>query len=801
MGRIIDISRNEDQTVKNKKLIYTERMFAFQVFGGVELKHFCFILILSAMPLMVQSQENQTLISGELVQAESGDPVPYAHLILEREGATRTATTDTAGMFEISNIPYGIYRLTISSIGYQTLRIQEIAIEHQNKEPMVIKLTPAITSLDEIVVRADPNITAAARLSGGYAMTAEEVRRFPATFYDPARMAAVYPGIININDQANNLAIRGNSPNQMNFYIHGAEIVNSNHLANAGTSTDRTTLSGGSVNMISAQLLEKSLIYTGVIPVDLAQATSGAMDFFLKRGSTDRIHFTGQAGLNGIDLALEGPIGDRWSFITNYRYSTVGLLSKMGIDFGGETILYQDLSMQLSFYQNERTTWRFFVMGGNNSNDFSAKADSLREEYKDLFDINFSSQIGIAGLNVETEFNERLVWKTTFAASNRWDERQDELTTVSSSLSSDYIELTKYALVSQFHHNINNRWGLRYGINTTAWSGGLKWNYNWPVESVNNFNTRSLVLRPFVHGSWKWGHWLINGALGASYNELSGELRPEPKLAITRSLPMQQNLSLNSGWQNKLQPYQVLLVSKADSELSMMQSWKSTLTYEKFFNTSTLKSTIYYEELSDVANDGGGFSALNILEEYPPVNLNNEGEGFNVGWEVAFQHYLNQGFFYILSGSLSDVRFRNPEFTTWVHSHYNNKVLLNGTIGKEFDFSDSEKQKTLGVNLQVIYSGGFWETPVDLTASRMEQRTIRSSEEIFSDQLPSVLKTNFRVYYKINHSKRYSLIGLDLTNVLNRQNVSYRYYDPFLDRIVDKTQLGLIPMLSYVLRI
>ena len=233
----------------------------------------------------------------------------------------------------------------------------------------------------------------------------------------------------------------------------------------------------------------------------------------------------------------------------------------------------------------------------------------------------------------------------------------------------------------------------------------------------------------------------------------------------------------------------------------MIQSWKTTLTYEKNFQRSSLKATLFYEDLTRVGATGNGFSALNILEEYPPDDLSAEGKGMNYGIEMAYQYDLDQGFFYMVSGTLYDARFKTPGISDWLNSHYNNEYILNASVGKEFDFSDKEKQKVLGVNFQLIYTGGFWETPIDAEASRQARRTVRSQTNLFSMQLPDVLKTYMRVYYKINHSRRYSLIGLDLSNVLNRDNVSYRYYDPYLDKVLEKYQLGMIPMLSYIIRI
>ena len=44
-------------------------------------------------------------------------------------------------------------------------------------------------------------------------LTQEATVRYPATFYDPARLLTAFPGVVNDNDQANGIVVRGNSPN------------------------------------------------------------------------------------------------------------------------------------------------------------------------------------------------------------------------------------------------------------------------------------------------------------------------------------------------------------------------------------------------------------------------------------------------------------------------------------------------------------------------------------------------------------------------------------------------------------
>ena len=70
--------------------------------------------------------------------------------------------------------------------------------------------------------------------------------------------AGVPVGVVSDNDQANHLVIRGNSPNALSWRLEGVEIVNPNHLSNAGTFGDRATQNGGGVNILSAQMLGNS---------------------------------------------------------------------------------------------------------------------------------------------------------------------------------------------------------------------------------------------------------------------------------------------------------------------------------------------------------------------------------------------------------------------------------------------------------------------------------------------------------------------------------------------------------------
>ena len=78
----------------------------------------------------------------------------------------------------------------------------------------------------------------------------------------------------------------------------------------------------------------------------------------------------------GLDVAAEGPFTKKKnsSFLVNYRYSTLGLLSAMGVELGDEAISFQDLSFNLSFPTEKAGKFTIFGMGGISENVFSHKS-------------------------------------------------------------------------------------------------------------------------------------------------------------------------------------------------------------------------------------------------------------------------------------------------------------------------------------------------------------------------------------------------------------------------------------------
>ena len=87
--------------------------------------------------------------------------------------------------------------------------------------------------------------------------------------------------------------------------------------------------------------------------------------------------------------------------------------------------------------------------------------------------------------------------------------------------------------------------------------------------------------------------------------------------------------------------------------------------------------------------------------------------------------------------------------------------------------------------------------PIDLDASREAQQTVFDTSNGFTEQQPDYFRTDLRVTFKRFRPSYTSTFGIDIQNVTNQQNLAFRTYDFLQDEVVEKFQLGLIPLISY----
>ncbi|MEM1324548.1 MAG: TonB-dependent receptor [Bacteroidota bacterium] len=720
---------------------------------------------------------------------------------------TQSTVTDGEGQFRLEEVAVGRQQLQINYLGYEGI-ILPILLESGKEVVLNIELEGSQTGLDTVVVRSSR--LAAVQPLSSQTIGIEETFRYSATFYDPARMMTLYPGVVNVNNQANAISVRGNSPNFNQWRLEGVEIVNPNHTPNAGTFSDRITQSAGGVNILSAQLLDYSTFLTSAYQAQYGNALGGILDMNLRDGNAEQHEFIGQIGLIGIDLAAEGPISKKSgaSYLANYRYSTIGLLSDLGVDLGDEEIRFQDLSVNLSFPTQKAGDFTLFGIWGASDNIFITDRDStLWEESKDQFDIIFDSRTTIFGGTHQLQVGDRGLWKTSVAISELESGRtQEGVFTTEDFFVQDQERYAKTAFHSFYNYQFSPLHQFRFGVNAT------QHDFDTNIEnerSPTRINQSAWQLHTYLNWEARWSN-RFSSTVGLAFsnfdlNENSTAL--EPRLSLNYNLTNKQSLHLAYGLHSQIQLPRVYIsgffqgTQPSNAQLGLSRAHHLVLGYHYALNASTrLEVEAYFQQLFDIpigTRDNDFFSAINILEESDiGWVLANAGEGQNYGLEISLQKTLLDDYYFLANLSLFKSQFITMDNIAR-DTRWNGNYAFNTTGGKEWKWQKKERQMILGLNLNVAFLGGFRETPIDLAASRLVGTTVFDNDNPFAINQPNFFKTDLRIYYKRNKSKYNTTLALDIQNLTNAQNVAFQYYDSVQDEILTQFQLGLIPILTW----
>lgn len=737
-------------------------------------------------------------LSGTVIDAASTATLPGATVQVFFSDTSMGTTTDARGVFRLTGLPTGIHRVRASFIGYAPVEITEVWVRAGKEENIELQLQRTPSELGEVEVRA----AAPRRMDAvsAHTLTVEQSLRYPATFFDPARLALSYAGVASTNDQANHFNVRGNGPASNAWLLEGAEIVDPNHLTNAGTNSDRPTLSGGGTTILSAQMLGTSRLLLGGFPTSYGNALGGIMDLYLRPGSAERSRFTAQAGLIGIDLSTEGPFkkGKGATYLINYRYSTLGLLSSMGVALGDEKINFQDLSFNVSIPFKDKARLTFFGMGGNSSNRFAAKDSTEWEFEKDSQNIDYTGKMGAAGTTFRLALGKNAVWKTTAVISENDQERTEEGFLDSRRLfrytQNNALNEQKLSIVSYVRGAIGAR--TTFQVGGSAMQRVLEKQINYYEES------KGWLARPYAQVAHDITERL-RAELGLAYSYWTATSSDvvEPRVALSWRTFKGRTLTLSAGQRGQLPNVQLFVANNgiADNRsIGITRSQEIVLAYDHPFNSFlVLHGEVYVQKQLQVPVGvdnffGNGPHALTSLvngwDDYYNWQLAGKGTALNKGVELALAHAFHNNFFYQVNGTVVDATY--TDINGGAHnSRWNTSGMGNVVVGREFVKEKERVKRTWGINGRVNVTGGQRYTPY--------VNNVVEFDKPFTAQYPTTYRVDIRVYLKRERKTRTGLWSLDLLNVTNAQNVAYGYFDELKQEVVTKYQLGLIPNVSY----
>ena len=761
----------------------------------------CALLLTFTSLAYGQNALTQTM-RGRVLDAVTNAPIPSAIVILSKtKEKTPTVVVRyeaTNGIFRFEKTVVGRYNVSAQCVGFQSVTLSNVVVETGKETVIDLKMAASTTLLDSFEVRS--TTTEIAKIGLAQSVNMEALQRLPANFNDVARMLTTVAGVSAENDGANHIAVRGLSPNAMQWFLEGSEIVNPNHLSNAGTVGDRATQNGGGVSIFSTQVLERADFYKGSTPTGYGNALGGAIDVRFRNGNNERQETSLGIGLIGLDVATEGSFSkkSKASYLVNYRYSTVGLLSKLGVNLGDEATAFQDFSFKMNFPTQKIGDFAVFGLAGVSENVFVHKKRVDWETQKDSQDITFKNRMGAIGATHSISFNKNTSWQTTAALSALEGNR----------LAVGLNALEQNVRVFDFN-NIHRKFFVKSQVNHQFKSNVLSVGMVIKNEFVDNRDSyriqsspsgkivnkgQGMFYMPFADFSSKIGKkWAYSLGLRATYFSFTENLSIEPTAMLQRQLRKNESLKLTYSRQSQMLPpalyfstYYAKVVKKG--ELKFTESDNFNLTYDKrLSNDVQLSLTAFGQFYRNVYyfSRGFNFTDWSVLD-----NIDDLGDaiGFNgaaqtIGIELNIHQNNKNGLFWQINTTLFDASHKDGGYKRPLA--YSSNFIANAYIGKEWTLG-SRQNRFLGVGSRTILRGGNQPIYYNSSTYNFSQRKVAN-----------YFRSDLNVYVKRNRKNWSSTLQLDIQNVTNRQNEQYYYFDSFTQKQTPQYQLGLLPNLSY----
>ena len=276
------------------------------------LKIFIFILII---PFSIFAQKAS--LKGRVVDALSNEPLPFVNVVVS--GTTVGTITDLDGNFLFNGLEPGFIRIEASFIGYKKAISSEIEISVANTNSIEIQMEESTEEIEEVTVTASPFRKTEESPVSLRTIGIGEIEKSPGANRDISKVIQSFPGVQSTPAFRNDIIIRGGGPSESRFYLDGVEVPFINHFSTQGAS-------GGPVGIINADFIREVNYYSGAFPANRGNALSGVLEFNQIDGNSDKLKFQATLGASEIAATVDGPIGEKTTFVVSARRSYLKFL-------------------------------------------------------------------------------------------------------------------------------------------------------------------------------------------------------------------------------------------------------------------------------------------------------------------------------------------------------------------------------------------------------------------------------------------------------------------------------------------
>ncbi|MBN1414727.1 MAG: TonB-dependent receptor [Bacteroidales bacterium] len=765
------------------------------------------------------AQPYSQTIRGRVIDKATQQPLPGANVVVLNTKPVKGATTNSDGWFKLDSVLLGRVSLDISFLGYQHITFHNLFLISGKETVLNVEMEEMVQRVEEVVVQYDRQKSLPANemaVISARSFTIEETEKYAGSRGDVARMASGYAGVSFANDSRNDIVIRGNSPSGLLWRLDDIDLPNPNHFAENGTT-------GGPVSMLNNNVLRNSDFITSAFPAEYGNALSGVFDLKLRNGNNEQYEHLFQIGFNGLELGSEGPLSKkhRSSYLLNYRFSVMDFVSLLGINFGTTGVPhYQDLSFKFNFPVKKGVVTFFGIGGISSVAMLDSKIDDEAMYTNEGQDLYNGSTMGSAGLSWLRYLSSKTYAKVILSGFyqnggtkiDTLDAEKNKTRYYDHSISEYRLTFSAFT-GTKFNAGLSSKAGLiidqmGYDMHTTQYDqDSLRMIRR--IEENKNLGDGGYLFRAFFELNYKLtDKWLFTPGIHALYYTLTGKPSIEPRMGISWRYGENRSINLGYGTHAKTHSLGTYFLGtylpdgrfvETNTGIGYTKSQQIVLGHDwNITQNMRLKTELYYQYLYNVPVEQRPtyFSLLNTGAGWgvgAEDSLVNKGTGRNYGLEITLEKFLSKGYYYLVTASLFDSKYKGSDGIER-NTAFNGNYVFNALAGKEFPI---RKKSTLTLDLKVTWAGGIRYIPIDVDSSLSIQATVLDISDPYENKYPDYFKADIKFGYKLNGKRLTHEFLFFIENITNHKNALMQYYKKSKDEITTINQLGFYPMMQY----
>lgn len=262
------------------------------------------VLFVSLLAFSYVFAGNTGKISGQIIDASTGDPLPGCNVLIE--GTYNGAATDIDGNYYILNIPPGNYTVKFMMIGYGQLKMTDVNVKVDFTTDLDAALSIEALQAGEVTVVAERPMIQKDLTSTSSVVGSDEMASLPVT--EVSEVLGLQAGYVDGS-------LRGGRSGEVVYMVDGVPMTDS---------YDRSATVD-----VSTSMVQELQVISGAFNAEYGQAMSGIVNITTKQGDDNfgghaevyfgdhisshdeifpRVNRIQPLSINNVELGLHGPI-------------------------------------------------------------------------------------------------------------------------------------------------------------------------------------------------------------------------------------------------------------------------------------------------------------------------------------------------------------------------------------------------------------------------------------------------------------------------------------------------------------